>query len=180
MEIRTARPADAERIRQVSARSCRAAYEDILDDEALIESMEDPAVTDEISDWLDETADEEGVVYLVATTATGDEHRETVAGFAQFLAGERAPDHLGDGVAYLKSLYVHPENWGAGVGTALLDAGIERLPASVGRLRLGVLVDNDIGRSFYEKHDFEQVDTGTFDMDDVRYETAVYVLSLDE
>lgn len=172
MNVRPADPSDSERIRQVSARSCRAAYEDILDDETLIETMEDPSMAEQIHDWLDETGDDDRVIYLVAR------EDDEVQGFAQVLTGEQAPERVNNDEAYLKSLYVHPDCWGAGVGGELLSAAIDRLPDGVTRLSLGVLVDNDIGRGFYEKHGFEQVDTGGYAVDGVGYDTVVYEKSL--
>jgi ribosomal protein S18 acetylase RimI-like enzyme len=172
MEIRAATPSDTEPIRQVSARSCRAAYEGILDDESLIEGMEDPSVAEDIGDFLDETSEDDHVIYLVATDAGG------VRGFAQLLVGEHAPDPVAAEAAYLKSLYVDPDDWGEGIGSDLLDAGIERLPDWIERVRLDVITDNDIGRSFYEKHGFEHVDTNAYESGDASYDTAVYVRSL--
>lgn len=176
MEIRAATPSDAEPIRQVSARSCRAAYEDILDDESLIETMEDPSVADDISAFLAETNEDDHVVYLVATP---DDDPDEIRGFVQLLVGDHAPDPVAEGTAYLKSLYVDPDDWGEGIGSDLLDAGSERLPDWSSRVRLDVLADNDIGRRFYEQRGFEQVDTNAYESGDTTYDTAVYVRSLD-
>lgn len=172
MNVRPADPSDCEAIRRVSARSCRVAYEEILDDETLIETMEDPSMAESIREWLEETRDDERVVYLVATDGGG------VRGFAQFLVGDRAPDRVDPGEAYLKSLYVHPDWWGEGIGSELLETGTAALPESTTRLSLGVLVDNDIGRGFYESRGFEQVDTGEYEVDGVRYETVIYAKRL--
>lgn len=174
MTIRPANPTHAESIRRVSARSCRAAYEDFLDDETLIEVMEDPAMTERIRERLEEIRDDDRIVYLVATRA------EEVRGFAQFLTAGRAPDRTDPNEAYLKSLYVHPDSWGEGIGSELLTAGIESLPETIARLSLAVLVDNDIGRGFYEDRGFEQVDTGGYEVDGVSYETAIYEKLLEQ
>jgi ribosomal protein S18 acetylase RimI-like enzyme len=176
MQIRAATPADAEPIRQVSARSCRAAYEGILDDESLIETMEDPSIAEDINDFLAETGDDDHVVYLVATP---DDDPDDVRGFIQLLVGDHAPDPVAQETAYLKSLYVHPDDWGEGIGSDLMDAGIKRLPDWSTRVRLDVLVDNTIGRSFYEKRGFEQIDTNAYESGDVSYDTAVYARPLD-
>lgn len=174
MRIRPAEPPDSAAIRRVSAGSCRAAYEGFLDDETLIETMEDPAMTGRIREKLAEVQNDDRVVYLVATR-DGD-----VRGFIQLLTGDRAPDRTDPDEAYLQSLYVHPTCWGEGIGSNLLAAGIERLPESKRRLSLGVLVDNEVGRGFYETHGFEQVDTGGYEVDGVSYETAIYEKVLDE
>jgi len=172
MDVRSATPADNESIRHVSARSCRAAYEDILDDETLIETMEDPEMSHRIRERLREVRDDDTVVYLVAT-----ENRE-VLGLTQLLAGERTPERTGPNEAFLKSLYVHPDHWGEGVGTALLDEGTTRLPASTTTLSLAVLADNDIGRGFYESRGFVSVGPSEFEVGGVSYDTVIYEQSL--
>jgi ribosomal protein S18 acetylase RimI-like enzyme len=174
MDVRSAAPADSEAIRQVSALSCRAAYEDILDDETLIETMEDPAMSDRIEAGLREVRDDETVVYLVATASETDR----LLGFAQLLAGERTPERTAPDEAFLKSLYVHPNHWGEGVGSALLDEGTARLPASTTALSLAVLADNDIGRGFYESRGFEYVGPSAFEVGGVSYDTVIYERSL--
>lgn len=174
MNIRPAGPPDSAAIRRVSARSCRAAYEEILDDETLIEVMEDPAMTERIREKLDDLREDGRVVYLVAT------RDGAVRGFAQFLTDDRAPDRTDPDEAYLKSLYVDPDYWGEDIGSELLAAGIDSLPEPITRLSLGVLVDNEIGRGFYERHGFEPVDTGSYEVDGVSYETVIYEKSIVE
>lgn len=174
MEIRSADPADSDRIRQVSARSCRVAYEDIIDDETLIETMEDPEFSGSIREWLEETRDDPTVVYLVAAEPSGG----GIRGFAQLLAGDRTPERTDPGEAFLKSLYVHPDDWGEGIGSELLDAGIEALPDATTRLSLAVLADNDIGRGFYESRGFEVVGPSEFEIGGVSYDTVIYERSL--
>ncbi len=173
MDIRPASPSDAESIRRVSARSCRAAYEDILGDETLIETMEDPSMTEHIREKLETSRDDDRVIYLVGT------RNGEVKGFVQLLTGDRAPARTDVDEAYMQSLYVHPDHWGEGVGSDLLSAGIEQFPEPIARLSLAVLTDNDIGRRFYEKHGFEKVGTGSYEIDEVSYETAIYETLLD-
>jgi GNAT superfamily N-acetyltransferase len=57
---------------------------------------------------------------------------------------------VGDG--YLRTLYVLPIHWGAGLGSALHDHALERLAAmDVPEPRLWTLVDNWSARMFYER-----------------------------
>lgn len=174
MDVRPAVPADSEAIRQVSALSCRAAYEDILDDETLIETMEDPEMSQRIEEGLWEVRDDDTVVYLVATAS------ETcgILGFAQLLTGERTPERTDVDESYLKSLYVHPDHWGESIGTTLLTEGTTRLPASTTTLSLAVLVNNDIGRRFYESRGFNYVGPSAFEVGGVSYDTVIYERSL--
>lgn len=98
--------------------------------------------------------------------------------FVQLRYGTYRPDHVDTGTAYLRSLYVHPDSWGAGIGSELLHDGLAQLPEELSRVRLGVLEGNQIGKRFYGKHGFERVDTGTFAIGGVTYETEVYAKEL--
>ncbi|WP_246084364.1 GNAT family N-acetyltransferase [Salinadaptatus halalkaliphilus] len=93
--------------------------------------------------WLEELrADAEGV--LVAL------ENGSVRGFADFRWEDTPTKAFVDpDEAELKAIYVDPDSWGQGLGTALLEAGLERLPDEIERLRLEVLADNDIGTRFY-------------------------------
>lgn len=169
MRVRDATPADAEAISRVSTASCRAAYEGVVDDPAIVEATEGEAFTEDVREWLVAIQDDHGVVYLVA------ERGGRVVGFAQFVVDpDRVPDHVGDREAYLQSLYVHPDHWGEGVGTALLEAGRSRLPDRTAAIRLDVLADNDRGRGFYEDRGFSKAGEGTYEVGDVVYETTIY------
>ena len=79
-------------------------------------------------------------VFLVA------EVDDEVVGFADFQPISRTEVYLG-------AIYVLPEHQRGGVGTRLLQAGLERYPASVG-ITLNVERDNARARRFYEAHGF--------------------------
>jgi ribosomal protein S18 acetylase RimI-like enzyme len=102
-----------------------------------------------------------------------------VVGFAQYLwsPADTEPFVAADEVL-LHSLYVHPDHWGAGAGTALVDAGRERLPEELTTLRLAVLKGNEVGVSFYESYGFDRVDSRAGETDGVAHEEYVYELSL--
>lgn len=171
MEFRAAVTGDAEEVYEVQAQSCREAYAEILDDKSLIESMEDPSMIDHIGEWLEYTADDDRAIYPVAIDNTNG----IVIGFAQLLVGEHAPDRTAPDEGFLQSLYVRPDYWGQGVGSELLKRSLEQLPEHVSTVSLEVLLNNDIGISFYEKHGFERVDTGEFEAGGTAYETTIYV-----
>lgn len=137
--LRRARPDDAEAIQRVGRASWHAAYDDILGPET---------VDERIDEWWDRDG--------LRDSAT-DETVMLVADAGERLVGvvHLAPDEEATWV--LARLYVRPERWGAGIGTALLDRGVERLPDDAERLRLVVLADNDVGVSFYESCGFEHV-----------------------
>jgi len=167
MSIRPATPDDAGAIADAFAASAREAYADLLAPADLREAF----LTTDVSTLeavLAEASDDEQIVYLVATTD------DEVVGFVQLLWGERRPDDVESGVAFLRSLYVVPERWHEGVGSDLLARAVGRLPSSVDAVRLGVFANNDLGRTFYESRGFEQTGRGTFDIGDTDYETTVY------
>lgn len=168
MYIRSAEPTDAERIHQVNVASCRAAYEDVLEDDAFLEMVDDDSLVEPLRTKLAETAADESLIYLVA------QQDSSIVGFLQLLHHDRLPEHIDNDDAYLKSLYVHPTAWNEGIGTALLEKGLDRLPDGLDRVQLGVLSANDIGKRFYKSHNFERIDKGTFEAGEVTYETDIY------
>jgi GNAT superfamily N-acetyltransferase len=53
---------------------------------------------------------------------------------------------------FLRQLYVLPAHWGAGIGSALLDRGLERMrERGATRAKLWTLEGNERGRRFYER-----------------------------
>lgn len=172
MRTRDATPADAEAVAAVSLASCEAVYGGVLDDEALLESVRDPEFPSELRSWLGRLP-LPGVSYLVA------ERDGELVGFAQYLwpPADTEP-FVGDGEALLHSLYAHPDHWGTGVGTALVDAGVERLPADLTTLRLAVLKDNELGQSFYESYGFDRTGEAVVETMGGAYDCWVYSLSL--
>ena len=156
----------------VSRESCEAVYAGRLDDEALLETVRDPDFPAELRSWLDRLP-LPGVAYLVA------ERDGSVVGFAQYLwsPADTEPFVAADEVL-LHSLYVHPDHWGAGAGTALVDAGRERLPEELTTLRLAVLKGNEVGVSFYESYGFDRTGESVVGTMGGEYDCWVYSLAL--
>lgn len=158
----------------VNRRGWRAAFEDILPAEAL----PDPGDVgeDDIS-WAQaaavygEHADEERTRYLVAESEGG-----AVVGYALFVRGAGTKDFVDPdaGEAELRALYVAPDHWDEGIGTRLLEAGIEDLPAAIERLKLETFAANDRGRAFYRARGFEAVGRSTFEVEGTEYPTVVF------
>lgn len=136
--VRPARPEEAAEIRAVGRASWHAAYDSILGPDTVDERVDEWWALDD----LRESADDESV-FLVAED-------DGLVG-----VGHALPDDTGTWV--LGRLYVVPGRWGEGIGTRLLDAVLDRLPADAERLWLVVLADNDVGVSFYESRGFELV-----------------------
>lgn len=94
----------------------------------------------------------------------GDRDTEgELVGFVHVVPGS---DGHGRTVASLVRLYVHPDCWGKGTGTALLERAIDGLEtdgdgdgdsdADYERLELEVFADNEVGVRFYESRGFER------------------------
>ncbi|WP_435180348.1 GNAT family N-acetyltransferase [Halorussus sp. AFM4] len=146
-DVRPAAADDATAVRRVARESWHAAYDDLLGAETV------DAVVDEWYDpqHLARSIEREDGVFPVAEG--GEPPDSEVVGFAQGVLGD------GDDPAELPRIYVRPDRWGEGAGSALLsrveawltDRGAERL-------RLVVLADNEVGNRFYETHRYDVVD----------------------
>ena len=82
------------------------------------------------------------------------------------------------GEAELMTLYVTPDRWGQGIGSALLDAVISHLPEATDRLVLETFTRNWDGRRFYETYGFYVDGSSTFAIAEETYPTVVYALDL--
>lgn len=150
----------------------REAYDGILPSERLQEQSVDPT-EDEIQRWQGRLREnKEGV--LVAVDNEG-----TVRGFIDIRWGVvETKAFVGEHEAGLRAIYVHPDRWNCGVGTALLEQGLELLPESVDAVRLEMLAGNDTARRFYEARGFERMETGTYEIAGESYPTVIYALQL--
>lgn len=141
--VREAVPADVSGIGRVAERGWRAAYGDLLESATIDAAM---------AEWYDadrlaERVEDGETAYFVAVS------EGNVVGFVT-----GGPDET-ESVGFLGALYVDPEHWHEGIGSALLgtfeqwcrDRGFERI-------RFGVLAGNDVGQSFYRTHGYERVD----------------------
>ena len=139
MEIRRATVADARGIADVHLRTWQVAYEHVFGAERLAGI-----------DLERRTASWERAL-LEGATAFVAEKDGRVVGFASVRRGE------------LDSIYVLPEAWGSGAGTALMRAAIEALRELGDREAvLWVLDDNPRARRFYEREGWAR-DGGTKD-----------------
>ena len=144
--IRRATHDDVDAIRRVADAAWRAAYAELLRTETIDRALAEwysPEAVERVLDHPD-------AAYFVASVEGGVRAYCSVA-----VDGEPAR---------LPSIYVHPDRWGEGLGTALLERALawadERGAETI---ELQVLAANDVGRGFYEAHGFEVVDEGTVD-----------------
>jgi ribosomal protein S18 acetylase RimI-like enzyme len=136
--VRAATVDDIPGIQRVARRGWRETYE-FLSEDAVETILDDWYAADELERPI--TASES--VYLVAET-------DGIAGYAS--AAPTANEE-----AQLYAIYVDPDRWNDGLGTALLDGVRDRLrDRGVRQLRVEVLAENTVGVSFYESRGFER------------------------
>lgn len=160
MEIRPATEKDTEAIRRVAERSWSAAYADVLDGEVIDETVASWYSDDSLSDALNRP----GTAFLVA--AEDDE----VVGFCHGVCYEDEGDVL--------RLYVDPDRWGEGIGTALHERlRDDLLDFNMKRMRAMVLADNERGNEFYRELGFERTGEGEVELGGESYSENVYTLA---
>src|SRR5688572_18910952 len=142
MEIRTAVLTDARAIATVHVASERAAYQGILPDNVLASlSVEKQDVS-----WRERIANRP------STTLVADE-AGSIWGWVNF--GRSRDSDSTPSTGEIRAMYVSPERWRCGVGTALWQHSrsfLER--AGYLEVTLWVLELNDLARQFYEKAGF--------------------------
>jgi GNAT superfamily N-acetyltransferase len=144
--VRDARLEDAGAIARVRTRGWQAGYAHVFPAEAL-EGMPADGGSDFWAQWL---ANPQPRSAILVAEAEG-----VVAGFVS--VGPARGEDSGE----LYAIYVDPDNWGAGLGQALIAAAEERLvEAGFTEAILWVLDDNPRARRFYEAAGW-QPDGGT-------------------
>ena len=143
LTVREAVPADTPEILSVAEVGWRETYGEILAAETISTALDE---------WYDgsdtrEAIDREDVGYFVA------ERDGPVVGY---LSGGVRDDSIG----HLGAIYVAPDKWGEGIGTALLQR-FEQWCADrdCSEIRLHVLSENAIAQSFYRSHGYESIES---------------------
>ena len=180
MEVRAARDEDVVAVQRVASAAWHAAHADIAGPDVVEEFLAEYYALAR----LREDVSDESRLFLVAEDAgdsgrgdragdSGSERDRTgVVGFALALPAEGDP-----GVYALGRIYVHPDRWGEGIGSDLLDrVETEVRDRGASRLRLGVMAENERAVAFYESRGFERVEEGYDDRLGVR--RYVYVRDL--
>ncbi len=152
-DVRCADPDDATAIREIARKSWHAAYDPILGAETVTETIDQWYALEALEASITEARAREDAVFLIASEA------DEPLGFAH--AG---PHRERPAVASLNRLYVRPDRWNEGIGTALLERVQDSLRGAYDRLYLAVLADNEVGVSFYESTGFERVATQDSDL----------------
>lgn len=148
--VREATTNDVAAIVALAERAWRAAYGEILDTgtiDAAIDEWYDPGGTRE-------AIEREDVAYYVAVERTPGEVERPAQDILGYVSG-----HGHEGTARLGAIYVDPQRWGEGIGSALLSR-FERFcrERDCARVEFEVLRENEVGQSFYRKRGYEAVD----------------------
>ena len=175
MEIRPLRGRpDVRGVLKVNRAAWRAAYADIVSDDVLAR-LSDPPTADDVDRWvaqLDGGSEEQCV--LVADVGGTDRR---IAGYA-FVRWTNTKPFVDDDEMGLKELYVAPDRWRSGVGTALLDRGLADAPDDRTAVKLEAFAENDRGRAFYEARGFERTGSSSFELGGEPFPTVVYARPL--
>ena len=144
MTIRTALAADAPRIAEIKVAGWRTAYCGLMPDDVLASlSVDEQAVQ-----WRQRLIEHPGRV-LVAEVG------QQVVGYLS-AAASRDADPVDPAIGEIYALYVHPDHWRAGVGSALMTAALDTLRRQqFSRVALWVLANNDPAIRFYQAHGFQ-------------------------
>lgn len=172
MEIRHIEDrSDVRGLVRAHGRAWRVAYEGILPADVLADVTVEPT-DDDVDRWMDGlTENRAGVLVAVDD---GD-----VLGFIDMRWGDaETKPFVGAGEADLKAIYVHPDHWGDGVGSALLERGLGLFPDDIQAVRLDVFADNKRACGFYESHGFEQTDRDNHEIAGKSYPAAIYTRNL--
>ncbi|QSG01589.1 Acetyltransferase (GNAT) family [Natranaeroarchaeum sulfidigenes] len=147
--------------------SWRAAYAELLPPDALSFIGDEERFLPAAS--LDRVIEMDELWFLVAVIDG------TVVGEIQFATGSEthsfvAPD---EGETQLQSLYVDPDHWRAGVGSALVASGIERLDDDAAAVLVEVLSENATGRRFYRSEGFERIGERVLELFGIPYPSTI-------
>lgn len=166
VDLREATPADIPAVQAVAHESWHAAHDDLLGRDRVTETLEEWYRLESLEETIIESRERNDAVFLVA------EDGQEVVGFAQAGPHRERPE-----IASLYRIYVRPDRWGEGIGTALLEELEAILEAEFDRLWLAVFADNEVGVSFYESRGFDRVGTQESDLKE-GVEEYVYEKSL--
>jgi GNAT superfamily N-acetyltransferase len=146
--IRAGTRADADAVTDVQVASWRAGYAHVFPDSLLYADDFDSSRRTFWNNWRFEA----GHRIAVVVTGADDESGERVIGFCSYgPERERARGHTGRGEIW--AFYLHPDFWGSGAATNLMEYVEQRLRAEgFGTAVLWVLDDNPRARRFYERH----------------------------
>lgn len=146
--IRTARPDDAATLADIHVRAWREAYPTMVEPHVL--DNLDPEVG--ATRWTEIIAGDHRVSEVVVATGSDD----LPIGFCAISAPTRDEEE-GDGVAEIAAIYVDPNAYRSGAGTAMMEEALSRLHAGFWHTcTVWTLTDNHRAHAFYARFGFER------------------------
>jgi GNAT superfamily N-acetyltransferase len=168
MNVRHLRDRDDVRaVQRVNRAAWQAAYDDFLPDEVLDRGE---LSEEDVADYFDRVRDDRDW-FLVA------EHEGEVVGYA-YVRWAETKAFVGRDEAGLKEIYGHPDHWGEGVGSRLLERAVELVPENATALKLEAFAENEVGARFYEARGFERVGSREVEIAGESYESTIWARAL--
>lgn len=168
MEVRPLRSeSELAQALQLTAAAWREAFDHILSADEL--DAVTAATTSDVTVKFENLENASETAVLVAENDDG----EVVGWLSVTWHPERIKAYAREGEADIRTLYVRPADWGDGVGTALLDAALERIPDSVNRVVLETFRANEQGRAFYESRGFAVRETAEHEVGENSYPSVI-------
>lgn len=162
IEIRPAREGDVDAIRSVAKDALYTAHGGFASPKSIEQAFEE---------WYDPG--------LVEAAVSASEIGLWVADDGGTLVGFASAEQTWADEVELHAIYVHPDRWGEGLGTALLEE-VETWSADVGvdRIACAVFIDNTVGVSFFEARGFEGETEVLTELGEQRYPEREFVYEL--
>lgn len=165
MNIRELRGlADVRGIDRVNRRCWKAAYADIFPASVL---DREPATDDALRDRLAAIRSWTGAALVAVEDGQ-------IVGYAFARWAEDTKSFVDADDAGLKEIYVDPDHWNEGVGTALLDRVETEVTATKAGLTLSMLAGNEPGRRFYQRRGFLEVGGTTDEIGGETYDCVLF------
>lgn len=141
--LRLADPLDAQALAEMHVAAWRRAYRGILPDDFL----DNLSIQASVDRWHQKLAQPDRQVWVACEAGP-------IVGFVSF-GDSRDDDALSPLTGEIYSLYVHPDAWRHGIGSALMAQALDDLRTlGYAEVTLWVLRANQRARAFYEASDF--------------------------
>jgi GNAT superfamily N-acetyltransferase len=144
------KPGDADDLDEVFRQSWFEGFKDMIDDEDRENVEQGRCVTE---DDIDQRIQQDGILTLVYA-ADG-----TVLGQGRIAWSDDTTENYTDtdhGEAELRSMYVHPNHWNEGIGSAIMEALVDRCPMEPSALKAETYEGSDAAE-FYRSKGFKVV-----------------------
>lgn len=160
-EVRRVKPGDADDLDEVFRQSWSEGFSDIIDGEDLENIEQGRCVTE---DDIQQRMRQDGIltlVYIVDRTVLG---QGRIAWSDDTTENYTDTDH---GEAELRSMYVHPNHWNEGIGSAIVEALVERCPVEPSALKAETYEGSDAAE-FYRSKGFKVVQRSAVESTDTK------------